>query len=876
MNSGESPFSVYMGRTMQERSDVLYRSILEATTDGLLVMGDGGGVMYGNARFAQLWDLGSDHFHAGGDEALLQPILDSVTEPVALLAKLKSLVLSNEIDEDVLPLNDGRVFEHYSCPLADGADGRVRVWFFRDITDRVRARSERLEREMRLERQNEALSVLSKRKGQGGLKLEEKLFELTETTTVVLDVECAGIWLRDPATGELRCADFYVRSADAHSKKQQLDLARMGSLKSSIETVRAFAVHDAEHDPQSRGEFWDLVLKDLDITAFLASPIRVKGETAGLFIAGHTGGIRKWVMDERNFSASLSDLVALALEAEERRRAEEQLQWAHDFQRQIIDTAATAVYTINVDGTITGVNDAFRAITGYDQDAVVGRTLEDLGVGIGQPDCPFRTKQLDSAVHQHNCTMLSKEGHPIEVIKNASPIARPSGEAAGMLISFVDVTELVRARRQLEASLRETMVAKDRAERLAEKISLVNTELEEAKAGAESANEAKSQFLANMSHEIRTPMNAILGMTELTLETQLDEMQRDNLQTVFSSSRLLLDLLNDILDLSKVEAGKMELEETEFRLRSMLEAWMQPFVLTASMKNLALTSDVPDHVPDGIIGDPGRLRQILVNLVGNAIKFTEQGRVVVRVEVDERSEHNALIHFSVSDSGIGIAPDRVDAIFQPFTQADGSTTRRYGGTGLGTAIAKQLTELMDGRIWAESELGKGSTFHFTAQLRLQKDADWDPSQAGARSETEAVPDTESVPSDLRILLAEDNKINQKLAKRILEGRGWTISVANNGCEAVEVWEQGDFDLILMDVTMPEMDGREASQRIRAREVDVGRVRIPIIAMTAHAMKGDKEECMEAGMDAYVSKPIDRRLLFQVIASFPYAELREAA
>ena len=394
-----------------------------------------------------------------------------------------------------------------------------------------------------------------------------------------------------------------------------------------------------------------------------------------------------------------------------------------------------------------------------------------------------------------------------------------------------------------------------------------NKELAVALAAANEATHLKSEFLANISHEIRTPMNGILGMTDIVLDSRLSAEQRENLTIAKNSAESLLGLLNDVLDFSRIEAGRLDLVPEAFSLRQCVKNAVGTVLPTAGQKSVDVRVEVAPDVPDDLVGDGARLRQVLFNLLNNAVKFTSAGSIDTSVRRYSLRHPTVCLQFSVCDTGVGIPADKMDLIFEAFRQADGSNARRYGGTGLGLTLSSRLVSLMGGRIWVESEPGKGSTFHFTAEFQ----AAGRPAEPAHDAGPPVAPH-ESASTPLRILLAEDNLINQKIASKLLESRGHSVKTVYNGREVLAALESAQFDLVLMDIQMPVMDGFACATEIRRRENATGD-HLPIVAITAHAASGDGERCAQAGVDEYVTKPLRPRELFQAIQSSLSARLQ---
>jgi len=531
----------------------------------------------------------------------------------------------------------------------------------------------------------------------------------------------------------------------------------------------------------------------------------------------------------------ITGVAAIARDNTDRKRAEEAARVWEARLRRLVESNILGVVFAGADGRIHGANKAFLQMAGYTWVDVMDGTVrwdrmtpEEFQA---RDQRALRELERSGVATPWEKEFIRKDGTRVPVLAGAARFE----DSPDQFVSFIlDITSRKRAEQETERAC----------------------------LAAEAANRSKSEFLANMSHEIRTPLNAILGMAEFLAGTALDQVQGSCLRAIQESAGALRGIVNDVLDFSKIDAGRLELDEAEFSLREWVENCVAAHQWRARQKGLELVCRIPPETPEAVLGDAGRLRQILTNLVSNAIKFTERGEVRVELEARPAQGGRLELRFLVADTGMGIQAGKQELIFESFQQADTSITRQYGGTGLGLSIASRLAGLMGGRVWVESAAGQGSRFYFTVQVAVAK--------AGPREPAAAMPAAAPDPAQaegrrlLRILLAEDNPLNQEVARLHLESWGHTVILAETGRQALEIFERQPVDLILMDVQMPVLSGLDAAVEIRQRERGSGGGRVPIVALTAWALPGDRERCLWAGMDEYLAKPVEARQMRQVI------------
>jgi PAS domain S-box-containing protein len=535
------------------------------------------------------------------------------------------------------------------------------------------------------------------------------------------------------------------------------------------------------------------------------------------------------------FLIVLFSLIEIIRHMLKRRRTEESLRETSETLAAMIHSSPLGILLLSAEQKIQMWNPACEQMFGWKSEEVVGKPLPFVSdVKMAESDGIFEVMRRTHQKVEIEAYRIRKNGTPIQIGISTIPLINKDNQIYCFMAVLSDITKKAEA----AAALRD---AKEQAVQMAK---------------------TKAAFLANMSHEIRTPLNGIIGMTDLLLDTDLDDLQEKYAKIVQDSGNGLLSIVNNILDFSKIEAGKTEMESIDFKPAELIEKQTDLLAHRANEQGLSLTPFIDPAIPRVLKGDPGKLGQILLNFLTNAIKFTKTGSIVVRADLVSKSSKNCEVRFSVRDSGIGLAKEGKTRLFQPFTQADGSTARKYGGTGLGLSICKRLVDLMGGEIGVDSELGQGATFWIVASFPVAVEGVEHPSAANTHG---PLGRDSQLPSGIhnRILLVEDNPVNQLLAMSLLKNLGYDARSVSNGRAAVEAATHSQFDLILMDCQLPEMDGYEATTEIRKWELDKG-LRIPVIALTANALSGEREKCLLSGMDDHLTKPVRKEELKEII------------
>ncbi len=1015
----------------------------ETTIDGILVVDGADGIVFANKQFGLNFGIPDELLSTLDDHIVRNSVAEKVEEPEVFLENIKYLSTHRqERSRDELRFKNGKTFDRYSAPLVDAKGNyRGRVWYFRDITGRKRAEKLLLDSEIKhraLFDESADAILLMDEKGfvdcnpaalkMFGYSTKAELLALHPSelspsdqpdgtssregaerniATAFLKGKHRFEWMHRRRCGEVFPAEICLTVFTLSGRPVQLGTVRDISERTRAQmelrlqsaalkaAANAIVITDARgiiqwtnpafttltgylpeeamgqnphilqsgiHDKPFYRNLWDTILAG-DVWA---------GEITNRKKDGDYCPEEMTVAPVRSLTGEIVNFVAVKQDLTNRKQAEKALRASEERFRAVSETAPDAIVTIDMEGRVCFWNRAAERTLGYSADEAMGKPIFEWLA----PE-RFRTKAM------RGLRSFAANGRGLAIGKTLE-LAATRKDGIEIPIELTADVMTVGQERYLLGILRDITERKR-----------IEANLVKAKEGAEAANRAKSEFLANMSHEIRTPMNGIIGMTDLALDTELNPEQSEYLHMVKGSADALLTLLNDILDFSKIEAGKLELDCVSFNPRKSLGDVMKTLAIRAQEKGVELIFDVDPDVPANVAGDPGRLRQVLVNLAGNAIKFTERGEIEVRLGTETPIAGGTTLLFSIRDTGIGIPADKQQKIFDAFSQADSSTTRKYGGSGLGLTISAQLVALMGGTLWVESEVEKGSTFYFTAQVgqgaaelppeslqeaelagvpilvvddnatnrRILEDSvtRWkmtptivegaaaaiqalrharssggrlplvltdahmpgidgfglvegireDPllshakivmlTSGGERGDAErcrklgvdaylgkpfdrlelrdvllhvlsggsAQPEVGALPAryilpeqgkSLRFLLAEDNIVNQRLIMRLLEKRGHSVVLAQNGREALEALEKQPYDVVLMDGLMPEMDGFEATRRIREQE-KVSGAHIPILALTALAMEGDKKRCLAGGMDGYIAKPVQPENLF---------------